>query len=257
MNKNIKENKPYKHEPKKREGSYRIVPIRMPQGTSLRLCVDESTDTSLLFDSFVMSRWSRYFENNWLNYNNRTFFSPEEKVKNTLCDSGELFLGGKRMTVGILSKQKDAQINSVEIPFSSCSLDEDGNLSYEPPLWEDAYTEKERERILLERMKEADTEEKRWKKRNDESPTKFTLLNRLFDKGTVQSAVVDTENMFEHCGKKYVISDKVEGYLPKDTKVGDIYDWDKVYILTDKRTKLIEFYAQDVSPLEGLVIEVH
>lgn len=131
-------------------------------------------------------------------------------------------------TTGIETDYKKAMHAKREIPASSCPSYIE-NMIYASCGMTDKIEQDEQAgfQIMLDELDEKSErfENRRTKKEYVES--RFHKYRRLgIRNGTWCS--VDTDGVFEYCGRKYRIDPSAEQYQPKQTEQGDLYDMDRV-----------------------------
>ena len=224
----------------KTKKTYDFYTITTPDGKAHRLFFNENTDRLKLLEDFVWGNWSRYIENNWLNYRRNDRTCPEEKIKWLFDGCGNLLLMGETKDSGILSRYKEMQIGNNEVPVSDLEAETYGHLDNDQELNDD---------------KAAQTVPKK-EGRQGVHKSKFIRMNEMLKSGKLESVRVDTENTFSYRGSVYQISDCVKQYQPKQTKIGVLYDADTVYVFTPFVGKSVQFQGQDLSPLDGMVKQI-
>lgn len=65
---------------------------------------------------------------------------------------------------------------------------------------------------------------------------------------------VDTNNDFMHEGKRYHVDPSVEGYGPKETTDGCLYDMDTIVVVNHEGT--LYFFQQNYQPIEERYIQL-
>lgn len=190
---------------------------------------------------YIWDHWSRYIDNNWLNYRRNDMFCPELKIKWLLDGCGNYWLDGHTTNSGIISSYKELKIGNNEISWSACS-----DMVLERLEEDDIDDESE---LMLPGAGDETNEAPKLKK----PPTpaaqepKFLKMRKMFVDGDLVSRRVNTDNGFEYNGEHYTISNAVQLYHPKQTRYGLLYDADTVYVFKPHNTTEVRLFAQDLS----------
>lgn len=82
----------------------------------------------------------------------------------------------------------------------------------------------------------------------DQRATRIAAIHKAFPGGVFSFERVDTNNDFAFEGTRYHIDSSIEGYRPKETESGYLYDMDSIVIVRHNGT--LHFYQQDYVPIE-------
>lgn len=197
----------------------------------------------------LLTDWQRYCENGWMsNSTNTGLFSRESRIKSFLSSLGYFLIMGAD---DIVTDYKQLMNGKREIPVSSCpSFIEDrvyGNVHVN----NSELAQKTEKETFEQIMENADYKaDKRYKPpnakpRKKRTPSQFEKERKICKECNISelsSAVVDTENEFTVQGRKYRIdTEACPQYLPKETKIGILYDMDRIYWAVDKQGNLFFF----------------
>lgn len=183
-----------------------------------------------------------YCLRHWMDDSPNRRNSPASRVKKFLDDVAYLLL---RDDPGdTLTRYKILSQGSREISVSSCPAE----ITHYVHGARCAPADDEREAfsLLNEKLDKKLAPYKKEKPRKEWPPTKFDKIERVkreLPGCTISTYPVDTENIFEHGGVEYQISDDVTQYQPRKTREGLQYDMDRVMVVETEDGEL-RFYDQ-------------
>ena len=90
--------------------------------------------------------------------------------------------------------------------------------------------------------------EKKYRKIRERSRNLRKLI-RKFGNAPIISCIVDTENEFEYDGVRYKISKDVKEYSPTPTRLGVLYDMDRIYVVPHDGK--LNFFTQEYVQVSG------
>lgn len=207
----------------------------------------------------MYSQWSRYIENNWLNYSRGNLYCPEMKIKRMLDICGNYFLFDHTRGAGILTACKDMSIGKNEIPLTSCDdtiLDKLESGEYD--LISGQLRPRKDSALRLEQRNEKEREAAgpgiSTKKARE--PSRMEKISR-HKNGPVHICRVDIDGCFECKRKTYMISEEVVAYKGVSTNVGKYYSMDTIYVF-EQPDGTVKYCDQGINPIDSnMIIEVH
>lgn len=192
--------------------------VRLFDGTKARIVCDDSEIRDTVY-RIMVEPFTADLEEGWLAKGARALVA-ENHVKKYLDYVGYLMITTPDK-YGVLGKQKLEEIQSNEMLVESA----DGVRSHKSP-------------PSVRRVKHTRTAFER-----------YDLLYKLYPGSILSFTTVDTDGRFDYNGKSYVVTDH-----RYDAEViagwGDYYSMDRIWVLRDKATGRMDFFDQNMMPID-------
>lgn len=227
--------------------------VMLPSGLKYKVYEPPDKDRVRLIDNVLISRWEEYCNSNWISDNHAAIDAPEKKVKKFLDGCADFILYCN--ADGVESDYKKMKKGKVEIPMSACTSHLE-NLTFSMREKVDSGSEKIKFDQMLEQMSLMDEKKEPESARKKKVVSCYTKLQRLKKEiGPTKFffCAVDTANRFMFEGILFHISEEVEEYLPKRTREGDLYDFDKIVVAISEDGS-IRFYSPQWTEIDRTFI---
>ena len=216
--------------------------IFLPNGTSCLLPYEDYYE-KLKHVEAALNGWDSYLDGNWISTNHTDVFCGENKVKKFLDGLAYYLLIGSE---GVVTDYKEIMNGKREIPMSSCPSQVSDIVYGTGGVF---HPQTEEDLAAIEKVMDAPMKSKSDKKKNSQRCENLESLKKLCgDNAHFTYCRVDTQNDFRFDEVLWHIDESLEGYQPKHTPLGDLYDMDLVVAVRSK-DGVIHFFDADYLPI--------